>query len=504
MTSAEPVTAKIVGATGTNGGGRDATANGVAGPVPDAPARAAVGNTDADPVVLTGRRGLGARFWRLWAATGVSASGDGLVLVALPLLAFTLTRNPLAIAGVTASQRALGAFAALPAGVVADRFERRTVMVVCNVVSGLALLVLLAAMTLGVLDLAVVYVVAGVLAVGDVSYNLAMQASFPDVIASADQLGSANGRLMGADVAGESFLGPAIGGSLFAIARRLPFIADSASFFVAAVLVRTSVPSSKARLLHARGPKAEAKVQADGAPAVLSAPGGHGTGWRADFRAGMRLFRKQKALQLLAATMASVSFTQSIVIALLVIYGEKTLHLSSTGYGFFLAAASVLGIAGSFAGGWLQRRFGGARIILAGAATAAIGYLGMAFTHWALLGVLVFGLQEIGVGVANVGSVTTRQLLIPRQLYGRIGSFHRFIIVGVAPVGALFGGLIASISSVPRRVLRRRGTRGGHAGLSGAPVAAGPGPCHRPRRRAGRAPTLVPPELGTTERQHPR
>ncbi|HMK98457.1 MAG TPA: hypothetical protein VK425_12975, partial [Acidimicrobiales bacterium] len=55
---------------------------------------------------------LGRRFWRLWAGTAISSSGDGFVSVALPLLAFSLTRNPVAIAAVTADQKGCAALAA--------------------------------------------------------------------------------------------------------------------------------------------------------------------------------------------------------------------------------------------------------------------------------------------------------------------------------------------------------------------------------------------------------
>jgi MFS family permease len=341
------------------------------------------------------------------------------------------------------------ALAALPAGLVADRFQRRTVMLACNVVSGLAMIILVLAMTLGLGDLVMVYLVAAVLAVCDVTYTLALQAAFPDVIASAGQLGTANARLMGVDIAGEQFAGPGIGGVLFAVARRVPFLSDGLSFFLAALLVRASIPRAPSILLHAGGPAPTAGVPGQGpSPARADGRHQHSSGWRADFRAGLRVFGSQKALKLLAATMGSISFTNAIVLALLVLYGERTLHLDSTGYGIFVAAASCLGIAGSFSGGAVQRYLGGAKAIVGGTALAAISYLGLAFTHQPVAAALVFGLQEIGVAVANVASVTARQRLIPRSLYGRVGSVHRLIVGGAAPIGALFGGFIASVSNV--------------------------------------------------------
>ena len=73
------------------------------------------------------------------------------------------------------------------------------------------------------------------------------------------------------------------------------------------------------------------------------------------------MFRREKALPLLAANVSSLAFCQNMIFALLVLYGKGTLHLSSTGYGFFVAIASLFGMVGAFFGGALQRRFGPGR-----------------------------------------------------------------------------------------------------------------------------------------------
>jgi MFS family permease len=405
----------------------------------------------AEPATVTRRPRLGRPYWRLWGATAISSSGDGLLAVALPLFALTLTRNPVAIAGVAVAQKLFLALAALPAGVVTDRAQRRTVMLACNVVSGVVLITLVLFMTLGLADLVMIYVVAAVLAVCDVTYVLSLQASVPEVIAAPEGLGTANARLQGVDGAGEQFAGPALGGILFSVARRVPFLADGFSFFLATLLVRASIPRSSNALPHAG---ADLGVEGATAPEPAPAPTEwdgqylHASGWTADFRAGLRVFGRQKTLKLLAATVASLSFNNAVVLGLLVLYGDRSLHLGVTGYGLFVAASSTLGVAGSFGGGAVQRRLGAARAIVGGTALAAVSYLGLAFTHQPVLAVFVFGLQDVGVAIVNVGSVTTRQRLIPRQLYGRVGSVHRLIVGGAAPLGALVGGLVASVSSV--------------------------------------------------------
>ncbi|HXW79931.1 MAG TPA: MFS transporter, partial [Acidimicrobiales bacterium] len=428
-----------------------ASVKGAASDIPSAPG--------ADAVALEPPRRLGGPFWRLWLATGISASGDGLVTVAVPLLALTITRNPLLIAGITAINRASAAVAALPGGVVADRWDRRSVMVGCNVLAGVTLFALVAALTFGVAELVMVYVVAAVLAACDVTYTLAVQGSLPDLVPP-EHLALANGRTMAVEGAGEQFVGPACGGVLFALARRLPFFVDGASFFASAFLVGKNLPRKAPRprlgtYQSGAGPSDHAvngdhpvhgetgtvPFEVEGRPEPTSAR----PRWAADFAQGVRVFRREKALPLLAANISSLAFCQNMIFALLILYAKGTLHLTSTGYGFFVAIASLFGLVGAFFGGSLQRRFGPGPLIIGGTAAALLSYVGLAFTHTVFLAVFVFGLQEIGTVLANVASVTTRQHLIPRELYGRVGSVHRLSVTVSGAIGALLAGLIASV-----------------------------------------------------------
>ena len=380
---------------------------------------------------------LGAAFWRLWCAHAISSSGDGLVNVASPLLAITLTRSPLAIAGVMATNRASAALSTFPAGALADRLNRRRLMIGCDLVAGVALAGLVAAMSAGVIDLAMVYLATAVLAACNVAYVLAAQASVPVIVADQD-LAKANGRLQAVEGVGEQFLGPGSGGFLFSVARRLPFGADAVSFFVAALLVRRSLPKSPG---YARSRTTEA----DARPSARAYRGRH---WAADFQEGFRWLRGERRVQLLAAMTSALVIGQNMVFAILVVYGTGILHLSSAGYGFFFASASALGIVASFFGGVVVRRMGAGRAIVAGTALAMVSYLGLGFTRNAVLAVFVLGLQEIGTVVTNVGSITTRQRLIPSGLYGRVGGLYRLSFLLTGLMGAVLGGVVADAVSV--------------------------------------------------------
>jgi len=317
-------------------------------------------------------------------------------------------------------------------------------MVVSELAPGVALGGLVAAMVLGVADLAMVYGAAVVISVGEVAYTLAAQAVFPDLVPSPEQLGVANGRLMAAEAGGEQFVGPSIGGVLFAAARRLPFVLDAVSFFVSAALVRVSVPLTKRALLAT-----ESERLTGG-----SAPAGKAkAGFFRDLSMGFRVFWSKPPLKLLAAAMAVLQFNQNMVFGLLVLYGRHDLALSAGGYGLFLAGAAVLGVAGLYFGGAVHSRLGSSGVVVAGTLACGISFLGMSAAKVAVLGALAFGVQEFGTAIANVGSVTTRQQLIPRELFGRVGSVHRLIVVLAGPAGALLGGLVADATDVRTALL---------------------------------------------------
>ncbi len=186
---------------------------------------------------------------------------------------------------------------------------------------------------------------------------------------------------------------------------------------------------------------------------LAKARGRHRSGWVAAFLEGLRVFRREPSLKMLAATVSSLAFCQSMVIGVLVVYGTRTLHLSPTRYGLFLAVASLVGVVGAFSAGALQRRFGGGRLIVWGTAAAALRYIGLSFTRSAVLAVFVLGLQDFGVAVANVASVTARQRIVPRSLLGRVSSVHRLAVTGAAPFGAVVGGFVASVANAPDAML---------------------------------------------------
>ena len=119
---------------------------------------------------------LGGNFWRLLAASAVSNLGDGIVRTAVPLLAITLTRDPLLIGAITSLSFLPWLLFAIPSGAVVDRMDRRRAMSVANFVRAAAVGGLVVAIAIDQVSLILLYVLTFVLGVAETVYDSAARA----------------------------------------------------------------------------------------------------------------------------------------------------------------------------------------------------------------------------------------------------------------------------------------------------------------------------------------
>jgi MFS family permease len=362
------------------------------------------------------RKRLGGRFWRVWAATGVSSVGDGMVLVALPLLALTYTRSPVAVAGVLVAGRLPAIFVALPAGAIADRVNRRRLVVAIEA----ARFAVLAAFGMSVVTrsggIAALYATAFLLGGLTLSFDIVSGAALPSIVGR-DQLVQANAHLMNADMTGEEMVGPALGGAAFSLARSVPFLADALSFVASGVLLRRALP--------------------DNAPAPPER-----SIW-GDLVSGLRWFVGQPVLRLMTSIITTLAFCQAMVVGVLVIYATERLHLSSAGYGLLIGVASVGDVVGAFSASRLHRRLGSGVCIALAGTIAALAYPVMALTQSAVVAAAALMAEYFAVTIGNVAARSLRQSSVPDGMQGRAASSYQLMILGTFPLGGLLGGLLA-------------------------------------------------------------
>ena len=368
--------------------------------------------------------------WLLGAA-GISSFGDGLAVVALPLLATRFTSDPRLIAGMLFAQRVPWIVLALPAGALADRMPRLALMRMADVLRGGVLLAAGIASLTGRLALPSLYLLALLLGAGDTVFSTASQAALADLV-PVDELDRANGHLFSTQSCGEQFFGPAFGGLVFAVSSSAPLLGDAFSFAASAVLM-----SEVAR-------RQPSPVTAP-AQVMPPAPANATDGKRAEgqIRAGLKAFAGVPVLRVLLVLLAGLSFCQAMVLALVVIYATKSLHLGSAGFGLFIAAGSIGNVAGGLAVARIRARLGAATLLTAAAVAAACAYVVLAATSSPLIAVGAFVVESFAVACGVVASLTLRQSAVPPELRGRIASIFRMAIFGAVPLGAVAAGLLA-------------------------------------------------------------
>lgn len=364
-------------------------------------------------------------FPRLWAASGVSNLGDGVYGTALPLLAATLTRDPLLVSLVSFAEWLPWLLFGLLSGALLDRWDRRRVIWVVDagrfaVVGGLAVAVLLEETSIGLLA-----AVGFLLGTGQTLVDTGAQSILPALVSrDARRLERANGRLIGTQVVTQELAGPPAGGFLFSVAAWAPFAVDAVSFAAGSALV--------------------ASIRGHFGPAAGElGPGLHRTGLRAEIAEGLRWLAAHRVLRATAAMVAVVNLLASAGGAVMVLFAQERLGLDAVGFGLLFSGSAVGGVLGSLVAARSVGVFGTARIIVGTMALSALAYLvfGLSSDPW-LAGVL-FGVVGFLTVVFNVVMGSLRQALTPDRLLGRVISAFRLFSYGAVPLGSLLGGVLA-------------------------------------------------------------
>jgi MFS family permease len=354
----------------------------------------------------------------------ISGIGDWLYIVAIFVVIYRETNDPAAVGAFGAVRMIPYILLSIPAGLAADRFDRRLVLLASDIVRG-SMMVIMAVIvaTHGPILLLVVF--AMVAAGGSTFFYPAIGAYIPSLATDERQLGPANSAW--ASLGNLSFIvGPAIGGVLIAAGDVvLAFVLNAASFIVIG-LILWSLPPSRARSRRPADETAAAETQAavaapstdtataETAGATVSAPAAATAAASAGApRVPLRPISGLALIQTL------VGFLDGGIQALTIILAVTVLNAGEEANGYLNAAIGVGGLAGAIVSGVivLRRHLAGPLLIgavLTGAGVAALG------------GVPVLAVALFAIGLSAAGSIlldvvltTVFQRLVPDELRGR-------------------------------------------------------------------------------------
>jgi MFS family permease len=361
---------------------------------------------------------LGTDFRRIFPASIISNLGDGAMAAAGPLLVASITAQPAAVGAAAFIQQLPWLLFALFSGVLVDRLDRRLMIVAADTFRALVLVALGVAVLLNTAPLWAVYTALFLLGTAETLADNASGALLVSAVPK-EHLGKANARLFASATVLQQLGGPPLGALLFAAGAGIPLVFDAVTFAAAATLVaRVAVrpplpdPSTRAALLH-------------------------------DVREGVRWLWQHSGVRTLALSILVMNITFCAAFATWVLFARERLGLSETQFGLLVAVGAVGGVVGMPTYHFLEPRVGPVTLLRAGLIIETAVHLVLALTRnpWiAGATMAVFGVHAVVWGIV---STTTRQLVTPDNLMGRVNSVYLLASVGGAAVGSALGGVLA-------------------------------------------------------------
>ena len=357
-------------------------------------------------------------FLLLWSGQAASVVGSNIAATAYPLLVLSLTGSP-ASAGVVgfAATVPLVLFQ-LPAGALVDRWDRRRLMMVCDLGRILALASVVLALVPGRLSVPHLMVVAFIEGALSVFFRLAEHTALPHVVPEA-QLTTALAQNE-ARVRGASLLGQPLGGVLFGLGRTIPFAVDTLSYVFSLctlLLIRSR--------LNAERPAER--------PHLL-----------AEVREGISWLWKHPFLRACALLVAgSNGMFQALVLTLIVLAQSR--GAAPADIGLILGGFGAGGLLGAAIAPRLQSRLS-PRLIVVGAnwVWAALTPLILLAPNPLVLAVILGGMAVVSP-LWNVVIGVYELRLTPEALLGRVMSVGSLFAVGAIPLGSLAAGWLLEV-----------------------------------------------------------
>lgn len=353
-------------------------------------------------------------FTVLWIGDTVSELGSALSMFAFPLIAYALSGSALTAALVEAAY--LGGLCAtlLPAGVLADRMDRKRIMLVSSATGCAAYTSLAVAGATGSLTLPHLVGVALVAGVAAGAFNPAQLSAIRSVVPTDDLPTALSQNQARQHVA--SLLGGPLGGALYAVTRWLPFAVDALTFAVACATVsrvRTDLSAPRRRR----------------EPLLQQLGEGFGFIWRRPF------FRTLTVWSALTNLVTNAIFF--VVLLRMITEGVPAAQI-----GLVSMAAGLGGVLGAALAPSLIHRMPTGRL------TVLIGWmcclplvpLTVSSSVWTACASTFFLLLLNPVGNAGISSY--RMAVTPAHLQGRIGSTSQFASMSVMPLAPLLGGYL--------------------------------------------------------------
>ncbi|MFL5734651.1 MAG: MFS transporter [Chloroflexia bacterium] len=367
-------------------------------------------------------------FMRLWVGQTISVFGS---MIGGTAMAFTailvLKATPFQLGALAAARMLPGFLIGLVAGVWVDRLRRRPILIGADLGRALVLASVPAAAIVGLLHIEQLYIVAFVVSMLTIFFDVAYRTYLPSLVRR-DELLEGNSKLSASASVAE-FGGVSLAGWLVQIlAAPIAVLIDAISFAISAVSVWLIRAPEKVEVREAE-PDMRREI-AEGLHAILRHP----------------------VLRAIATCSLSESFFQGIYEALVVLYMARNLGFQPGILASIWALGGISSFFGALAAGPVTRRMGIGPAMIFGLLLSTISAFFIPLAEGAtLMAALLLILAQCGDGAATIyqiNQVSLNQAIAPGQVLGRVNAGMKFVALGATLAGAVVGGLLGSTMGV--------------------------------------------------------
>jgi MFS family permease len=355
-------------------------------------------------------------FRLFWTGQVVSSLGSSFTSFAIPLLVFAETGSAIDLGLATAATYLPYPLLGLPIGALADRLDRKRLMIAADVVRASTIGLVALAATLGPISIWLVAGCAFVASTASIAFDSGATAAIACIV-DRDDLVRANGRLQAGDAAAQ-VVGPLLAGVVVALAPlEIALAGDAVSFLVSAL--------SLVLIAAGFGGGADRGVRTN----ILT-----------EIADGLRFTLGDPILRELAALAAIFNLVGRTIAAQLVLFAVVQYHASPTQIAALFSAASAGTIAFALAAPAMRRRLSFSTATIGAVIAIGVMILLLARSHSYPAALLLVAVSAGLIGFFNVLTTTLRQTIAPPELLGRVTSVARVLSWSAIPLGALAGG----------------------------------------------------------------
>ena len=367
---------------------------------------------------------LGHDFSRIWSASLITNLVDGVLRLAAPLLAVSLTEDPILIGALSALGLLPWLFFAIPIGALVDRVDRRKALVIGNSLRAVIALFIAFAVSQDFINIWLLLISVFFFGICEVLVDTTSQAVLPQILDKSNYE-RGNSRLQISEVIVSQFAGAPLSGLLYAVSIALPFFFSTTGFILAGLLILL-FPFERAINVRKEGDAGQAKL-----------------GLKGDIKFALNYLYQDKQIFSIVVITTLLGFFYSLSNAIAPLFILKELNVSPALFGVVLAIQGIGALAGSIAAPMVSKYLGRGKALAINVFFASLLVIFIGLSPNAYFFVAVSVLIGFTISVWNILLMSLYQSLIPPELYGRIHGARRTIVWGLMPIGALLGGIIA-------------------------------------------------------------